>query len=171
MTGSKAPAIIITCKRSRQYSKGARFAAAGLVIFLLAFVALGLFLSDLSLRSFRPSKEAIYENEFRPLITPSARRPPSESNTNYSATKTSSASHSDSKPNFVVLLTCSDGFFQMWQNWLAFFVNLKIPNLPVHLFAEDNITFKKCLRQLKGMKNKKKAKINIASRWQFQLRC
>ena len=47
-------------------------------------------------------------------------------------------------PNFVVLLTCSDGFFEMWLNWLAFFERLLIPNLPVYLFAEDHTTYGKC---------------------------
>ena len=48
------------------------------------------------------------------------------------------------KPNFIVLLTCSIGFFDMWENWLKFFEKLRIPNLPVHLFAEDNQTYVKC---------------------------
>lgn len=47
-------------------------------------------------------------------------------------------------PNFIVLLTCSDGFFDMWLNWLAFFERLSLPNLPVHLFAEDDETFTRC---------------------------
>ena len=34
-------------------------------------------------------------------------------------------------PNFIVLLTCSDGFYDMWVNWLAFFEKLQIANLPV----------------------------------------
>mmetsp|Transcript_5733 Transcript_5733/g.12612 ORF Transcript_5733/g.12612 Transcript_5733/m.12612 type:complete len:241 (+) Transcript_5733:394-1116(+) len=36
----------------------------------------------------------------------------------------------------------------MWLNWLAFFEKLKMPNLPVHLFAEDHVTYLRCKDQL-----------------------
>lgn len=49
----------------------------------------------------------------------------------------------------IVLLSCSDGFFDMWMNWLIFFEKLAIPNLPVYLFAEDEVTYDRCLEQVK----------------------
>mmetsp|Transcript_25801 Transcript_25801/g.52980 ORF Transcript_25801/g.52980 Transcript_25801/m.52980 type:complete len:347 (+) Transcript_25801:29-1069(+) len=48
-------------------------------------------------------------------------------------------------PQFGVLLTCSDGFFDLWLNWLIFFERLKIPDLPVYLFAEDDVTHARCV--------------------------
>mmetsp|Transcript_7791 Transcript_7791/g.16273 ORF Transcript_7791/g.16273 Transcript_7791/m.16273 type:complete len:448 (-) Transcript_7791:37-1380(-) len=72
-----------------------------------------------------------------------------------SITTTTTNLTNKSKPNFAVLLTCSDGFFEMWENWLAFFTKLEIPNLPVHLFAEDKITYEKCLNQTSRMKRKR----------------
>ncbi|KAL7547462.1 hypothetical protein ACHAWF_010755 [Thalassiosira exigua] len=54
-------------------------------------------------------------------------------------------------PGFIVLLTCSDGFFDMWLNWLAFFTKLRIPNLPVHLFAEDETTYLRCRKLVADM--------------------
>jgi len=56
----------------------------------------------------------------------------------------SSRSSSSPTNEYVVLLTCSDGFYDMWLNWLIFFEKLAIPNLPVHLFAEDEATYVKC---------------------------
>ncbi|KAL7462954.1 hypothetical protein ACHAXS_003322 [Conticribra weissflogii] len=51
----------------------------------------------------------------------------------------------DDALQFAVLLTSSDGFFDFWLNWLAFFERLAIPDLPVYLFAEDNATHTRCL--------------------------
>ncbi|KAL7464351.1 hypothetical protein ACHAXS_004684 [Conticribra weissflogii] len=160
MITSKSQPVIITCKIPRQYS------TAGLIIFLAAIV--GLFLSNLSLRSFRPVKKTIYV-DFMPFITPSIRRPSPESLSTHSATNSSSTNHSDFKPNFIVLLTCSDGFFQMWENWLAFFEKLEIPNLPVHLFAEDKITFQRCMDTKKRLKNKRNE--TNRSRYEVDVSC
>jgi len=51
---------------------------------------------------------------------------------------------------YAVLLTCSDGFYEMFQNWLHFFMLLKIPNLRVFLFAEDENTLLKCNNETTG---------------------
>lgn len=48
-------------------------------------------------------------------------------------------------PNFIVLLTCSTGFHDMWTNWIRHFEKLQISDLPVHLFAEDEDTYLKCM--------------------------
>lgn len=53
-------------------------------------------------------------------------------------------SYDANNASYIVLLTCSDGFWDMFINWLAFFKRLHINNLPVHLFAEDLQTFVKC---------------------------
>jgi hypothetical protein len=53
---------------------------------------------------------------------------------------------------YIVLLTCSIGYYDMWLNWLKFFKRLSIPDLPVHLFAEDNATYFKCLELVKNEK-------------------
>ena len=56
-------------------------------------------------------------------------------------------SSSYQQQNYIVLLTCSDGFYEMWLNWLHFFQLLDISNiLPIHLFAEDYQTNMKCLQ-------------------------
>lgn len=57
--------------------------------------------------------------------------------------------------NVVVLLTCSDGFFDMWTNWLLMFERLAIPNLPVLFFGEDEKAYEKCLQQAKDRGNEK----------------
>jgi len=46
--------------------------------------------------------------------------------------------------NFIVLLTCSNGFYNMFLNWLLLFERLQISNLPVYLFAEDEQTHNLC---------------------------
>mmetsp|Transcript_20700 Transcript_20700/g.42656 ORF Transcript_20700/g.42656 Transcript_20700/m.42656 type:complete len:393 (+) Transcript_20700:71-1249(+) len=51
----------------------------------------------------------------------------------------------DDALRFAVLLTSSNGFFDLWLNWLAFFERLAIPDLPVYLFAEDNATHARCV--------------------------
>ena len=35
----------------------------------------------------------------------------------------------------------------MWYNWLLHFKALEIPNLPVHMFAEDDNSYIKCVKQ------------------------
>jgi len=47
---------------------------------------------------------------------------------------------------YIVLLTSSEGFLDMLVNWLKFFERLAIPNLPVHLAAEDHTSYVKCLQ-------------------------
>jgi len=51
------------------------------------------------------------------------------------------------RPHFIVLVTMSEGFESMWYNWLSHFKALEIPNLPVHLFAEDDNSYIKCIKQ------------------------
>ena len=41
----------------------------------------------------------------------------------------------------------SEGFESMWYNWLSHFKALEIPNLPVHVFAEDDNSYIKCIKQ------------------------
>lgn len=57
--------------------------------------------------------------------------------------------------NFVVLLTCSDGFWDTFLNWLLHFQNLQlvapdVRRLPVHLFADDDVTLERCQRLLEN---------------------
>ena len=47
--------------------------------------------------------------------------------------------------SFIVLVTVSDGFESMWYNWLDHFEALEIPNLPLHMFAEDDVSYEKCI--------------------------
>ena len=51
------------------------------------------------------------------------------------------------RPHFIVLVTMSEGFETMWYNWLLHFKALEIPNLPVHMFAEDDNSYIKCVKQ------------------------
>jgi len=71
------------------------------------------------------------------------------------------------KNEYVVLLTCSDGFYDMWLNWLIFFERLAIPNLPVHLFAEDEATYVKCQQLANGSKSS----TSISSKYRADLTC
>ena len=51
----------------------------------------------------------------------------------------------ENDPSFIVLVTVSDGFEAMWCNWLDHFEALEIPNLPLHMFAEDDVSYEKCI--------------------------
>jgi hypothetical protein len=64
----------------------------------------------------------------------------SPNNNNNNNNTTNIITTNNSNGNFIVLLTCSNGFYDMFLNWLLLFGRLQIPNLPVYLFAEDEDT-------------------------------
>ena len=61
----------------------------------------------------------------------------------------------------------------MWLNWLIFFEKLAIPNLPVHLFAEDEATYVKCqqLADEIDVDTKKNESSSLSSRYRADLTC
>ena len=63
----------------------------------------------------------------------------------------------------------------MWLNWLIFFEKLAIPNLPVHLFAEDETTYVKCQQLADEIKiavdTKKNESSSLSSRYRADLTC
>ncbi len=137
------------------------------VLFVLHLAFIRLIHSNLTSANLVAEKELTFENELMPLIplpavlplfAPETAPPPKGSHTSTSP-----------KPSFVVLLTCSYGFFQMWENWLAFFEKLEIPNLPVHLFAEDKITFERCMDTKRRLKNRSNE--NNSSSYEVDVSC
>lgn len=157
----------------RPIANGSKLISMVFVILFLAIVRL--FLLNQSSTSFKPDGRAmIRASGYQPLIVSSIDETLTV-NRSLPSVKISSKSISNTVPNFVVLLTSSDGFYDMWENWLQFFAELKIPNLPVHLFAEDEITFDRCLEQVERIKNsnstKYKAFRNTKSDYVVDLSC
>lgn len=128
------------------------------LLFLLHLAFIHLLHSNLSFSNPAAERDLTFENEFMPLIPLPASAPLLR--TEAAAPPKASIVALRPKPSFVVLLTCSYGFFQMWENWLAFFAKLEIPELPVHLFAEDKITYQRCIEKKNRMENEMKENSN-----------
>ncbi|KAL7455104.1 hypothetical protein ACHAXS_000349 [Conticribra weissflogii] len=135
----------------RPLAKGSNLILMVFMIFSLAIIRL-ILLDFSSTTCNSEGQVVIRESGYQPLKSSSIVETLT-GNISKQSFKKGSSRNSNTPPNFVVLLTSSDGFYDMWENWLAFFAKLEIPNLPVHLFAEDKITFERCLEQLKRIKN------------------
>jgi len=129
------------------------------VLFLSHLAFIRLIHSNLSSSYLAAEKDLTFDNEFMPLI-PLPAGPPLLSTEAAPPPSKASIIALSHKPSFVVLLTCSYGFFQMWENWLVFFAKLEIPDLPVHLFAEDKITYQRCMEKKKRLENEMKENNN-----------